>query len=228
MFICPKMNVWRTHKNFRHLLQDSLQFLHPLFGLHIVSHSAHKGLTVTRHIDFGDNRHTTFISIFLQCATFSLSIEFSWKARHRSGRGELRKRFDLKTPRLIFCQMPMEDIDLKLSQQINLSLQFLDIYERSSHIVHHSTHFEGRKIRQCQGFNLSIALCAQCQLVQCLCRAHHSDGFCHCDGDSVRRNLQTIAFIAKSSQRIVKGIEGFVYHNFHFNLSLLRNCCSVI
>ena len=120
------MDVWGIGKHFHHLVENVLEGLDALVGLHGEAHGFGEDVAVARHVDFGDDGHAVLGSVSLNLTTVVLGIVLAGIARHVGIGSELRIGFHLKAPGEFLGQVPVEHVDLEAGEAVNLSLEFFD------------------------------------------------------------------------------------------------------
>ena len=133
----------------------------------------------------------------------------------------MRKGFNLKTPRLVFREVPMKDVDFEARQEVDLSAEVVDRDKRASDIVHETADFEGGKVGDCEAFEPWCGATLR-ELAQSLCGANHTDGRGGGDVDALGRNAEPIAFGGEAFEWIVEGVERGVEANAHCGLGFAR------
>ena len=145
--VATDVDVGRVGEDIHHLVKDILQRSHALIALHIEAHGLGEHVAVARHVDFGDDGHTTLSGIGIQFAALVLRVVVASIANHVFAGRQLGIAFDFHTPRQFFGEVPVEDVDLEAREQVNLSLQLLEGDERAAHVVHEAAHLEGGPVR---------------------------------------------------------------------------------
>ena len=112
--------------------------------------------TVTWHLDLRDDRHKAILRIADDLADLILRIEatvataisFDTPSTDLSQAGIL---LDLNTPALVLGEVPVELIDLKHRDDINVLLHLVYREEVAAYIDHHTAILKGRLIRNTNG-----------------------------------------------------------------------------
>ncbi len=121
-FIGTHVDVRSQGKGRSQLCEQLLHRNTSLLALHSVAHCCGESSRVTRHIDFRDDDQATLSSVCLQFGTLRLGVIPARKAGHRCRTVQLRIVHRLETETLVIRQMPVEDINLKTCQQVDLLL----------------------------------------------------------------------------------------------------------
>ena len=126
-----KLNLVGSYMEIRYiecsayLIDDIFQNLRALLALHIGLEGTLKGSTVARHIDFRNQEHLVLLAEFHQLASLIQGIELTLLTLHVFRCIELRIFPAFQSPSLVFCEMPVEDIDLVSAEETDFTLQFL-------------------------------------------------------------------------------------------------------
>ena len=185
----------RHIEGFAYLVHEELEDLHAFGALHVVTEGAHEGRTVSRHIDFRDEKHLTRLAIFHEFLGFFQGVIFARHAGHVLGIVQHREDLALQAPCLVFGEVPVEDIDLVTGKHVDFALQLVHGDVASSHILHESAHLEGRPVHDTAILHQALSALLHGQLAQGLhgpVRSRFGSGF---DGDTLTRNRQTIGFV---------------------------------
>ncbi|GFI07453.1 hypothetical protein IMSAGC006_02210 [Muribaculaceae bacterium] len=187
------VDVGRVGKCLCKLPESFFEHHDSLIGLHREAHGPSKCRAMAGHINFRNDHDTTVSGIFCQCRTLLLCIIFARIACHALVRSKLRISVDLKTPCLIFSEMPMKCIDFEMSQQINVAQQGFILKKRTAYIVHISTHLERRPVGDLNARQRAVAVYGQ--LRYGLRRTYHSGGG-HClDPNTVSSDYKIVFLI---------------------------------
>ena len=140
--VCADVEIWLFREQIARLgkkfLHDSLAFR----TLHVTAESSGKGRTVTWHVYFRNHKNLMPVAEIEEFPHLLLSIAASRVTGHILWGIQLRVNLALKPPRLVFCQMPMESVDLIERKDLYLALDFLQAYVRASRVVHKATDSE--------------------------------------------------------------------------------------
>ncbi len=200
------MNIGSIRKSLHHFVQDFLQRLYPLVGLHAEAHGFGKDIAVSRHIYFRNYRHPALRRIGLELAALFLCVVLSGIAYHIFIGCQLRIGLHFKAPCQFFRKMPVKYVHFETCQKVYLLLQFVKRHKGASHIVHETSQLESRPVGHRQGFKRGhSAVIAFGQLRQCLCgtddTGRRNGLYCH----GIGRNVQRIRLIGKIRQHIIMG-----------------------
>ena len=164
----------RYIKSSAYLIDDIFQNLRALLALHIGLEGTLKGSTMSRHIDFRNQEHLVLLAEFHQLAGLIQGIELTLLALHVFRRIELRIFPAFQSPSLVFCEMPVENIDLVSAEQTDFTFQFLYRNIASAHIVHEAADAEGRPVGDVTLWQIYLFILSGFQLFQRLSSPIHT------------------------------------------------------
>ena len=211
--VATDVDVGRVGEDIHHLVKDILQRSHALSALHIEAHGLGEHVAVARHVDFGDDGHTTLSGIGIQFAALVLRVVVAGIANHVFAGRQLGIAFDFHAPRQFFGEVPVEDVDLEAREQVNLSLQLLEGHKRTAHVVHEAAHLEGGPVGDGHGIpnGRRGALGQLHQGLRGADDARCAEGF---DGHGVGLHIEAIGFLGHVGHLMEEGTRNLA-DDFH-------------
>ena len=154
LFVGSDVDIGCIGKHLHQLVEDMLQLLHPLVGLHGMAHVPLEGGTMARHVDLWDDGDTIVGRCADNVAALFLRVVFPGKACHRACCGELGITLHLEAPRLVLRQVEVERVHFEASHEAELPFQLTDADVAAPHIVHEAAQLEGRPVYNLAGLHL--------------------------------------------------------------------------